>query len=321
MGRPRQWQEVSPRGPTLRALCFGNENYSSTQFSKLPSAVQDAESVKKAVEEMPDGIAQVHMNLADKQAMEGALADFLGKAFERPPRMLLFYVSGHGVQTGEQLYLVPTGASPSNRQQLSEQCLSHGEIFLTFKDWVHKVNIEDVICVLIIDACRSQLDGSVHEDSFPPTLEPQGGKRPKLWALCVAAARNKSAYAPTTSEVSAFTRHLISEECGLFQPTVPVKEALQLVCERVRTDPSVQSKYRQEPTILGLELIPDICLWPETPATQQYDVYLCYHEDDKLLARSIRDQLCLTRQCKIDIFLHAESGAGTIDLYKSSASC
>jgi uncharacterized caspase-like protein len=134
MGRPRPWQEVSPRGPMLRALCFGNENYSSAQFSKQPSAVQDAQSVKKAGDEMPDGIAQVHMNLADKQAMEGALADFLGKACERPPRMLLFYVSGHGVQTGDQLYLVPTGASPSNQQQLSEQCLSHGEIFSTFKD-------------------------------------------------------------------------------------------------------------------------------------------------------------------------------------------
>ena len=44
--------------------------------------VQDAQSVKKAVDEMPDGIAQVHMNLADKQAIEGTLADFLSKACE-----------------------------------------------------------------------------------------------------------------------------------------------------------------------------------------------------------------------------------------------
>ena len=153
----------------LRGLCFGNAKYSSAQFGELPNCVQDANSVKKAVDEMPGAEAQVHINLADKKAMQAALGDFLVKASDRPPRMLLLYVSGHGVQTGEQLYLVPTGASPGNAQQLGEQCLSHGEIFRTFKAWANsdKVNIADVVCVLIIDACRSQLDGAVHED-IPP---------------------------------------------------------------------------------------------------------------------------------------------------------
>ncbi len=309
MGRPQLWEAVSPRGPMLLALCFGNAKYSSAQFEELPNCVQDANSVKKAVDEMPGAEAQVHINLADKKAMQAALEDFLGKAKDRPPRMLLFYVSGHGVQTGEQLYLVPTGASPGNPQQLSEQCLSHGEIFRTFKDWVDKVNIADVVCVLIIDACRSQLGGTVHEEPFPHTLEPCGGERPNIWAMCVATARNKAAYAPKNLEISAFTRHLISEQCGLLQPNVPMKQALQLVCERVRTDTTVGSPYRQEPAFLGLERIPDdFVLWPESPATQQYDVYLCYHEDDILLARSIRDKLQLSGRCSNGIFFEARAG-------------
>ena len=311
MGHPRLWEAVSPRGPMLRALCFGNAKYSSAQFGELPNCVQDAISVKKAVDEMPGAEAQVHVNLADKKAMQAALDDFLGKASDRPPRMLLLYVSGHGVQTGEQLYLVPTGASPGNPQQLSEQCLSHGEIFRAFKAWADKVNIADVVCVLIIDACRSQLGGAVHENPFPHTLEPRGGERPAMWAMCVATARNKAAYAPATSEISAFTRHLISEQCGLFQPNVPIKQALQLVCERVRTDPTVKSSQRQEPALLGLEAIPDIILWPESSATQQHDVYLCYHEDDILLARSIRDKLQLSGRCSNGIFFQARAGTLT----------
>ena len=298
----------------LRALCFGNATYSSAQFGELPNCVQDANSVKKAVDEMPGAEAQVHINLADKRAMQAALDDFLGKASARPPRMLMFYVSGHGVQTGEQLYLVPTGASPGTPQQLSEQCLSHGEIFRAFEAWTDKVNIADVVCVLIIDACRRQLGGTVHEDPFPHTLEPRGGERPGMWAMCVATARSKDAYAPENSEISAFTRHLISEQSGLFQPNVPVKQALQLVCERVRTDPTVKKpSHRQEPALLGLEVIPDIILWPVPPATQQYEVYLCYHEDDILLARSIRDKLQLSGRCNDDIFFQAQAGTLTCE--------
>ena len=128
------------------------------------------------MDEVPGAEAQVHVNLADKKAMQAALDDFLGKVSDRPPRMLLLYVSGHGVQTGEQLYLVPTGASPGNPQQLSEQCLSHGEIFRAFKAWADKVNIEDVVCVLIIDACRSQLGGAQRQEADVITLPQRSGR-------------------------------------------------------------------------------------------------------------------------------------------------
>ena len=48
MGRPRLWEAVSPRGPMLRALCFGNAKYSSAQFEALPNCVLDANGVKKS---------------------------------------------------------------------------------------------------------------------------------------------------------------------------------------------------------------------------------------------------------------------------------
>ena len=91
-------------------------------------------------------------------------------------------------------------------------------------------------------------------------------------------------------------------------PLEHIKQALQLVCKRVRTDLTVNSSQRQEPALLGLEAIPDIILWPESSATQQHDVYLCYHEDDMLLARSIRDKLQLSGRCSNGIFFQARAG-------------
>ena len=178
------------------------------------------------------------------------------------------------------------------------------------------------MCVVVIDACRSEIDGSECKDPFPKALEPRGNGRPEVWALCVAAARSKAAYTspPAVSDLSAFTHHFISEECGIFEPNVPFKRALELVCERVRLS---NARQKQDPTILGLERIPDhVCLWPETPATQKFDVCICYNEEaDKPLAKIIRDQLLLTGKCSEGIFLEPETGGRNREAQFANALC
>jgi hypothetical protein len=102
---------------------------------------------------------------------------------------------------------------------------------------VHKVNIEDVICVLIIYAWRSQLDGSVHQDSSPPPLEPQGGQRPKMWALCVAAARNKMRTPQRHHKLVPSLATSSAKSVDYFNPTCPLKRpcnSLANVCAPTR---------------------------------------------------------------------------------------
>ena len=321
MAHLKRWDAIMPVGPMMRALCLGNEAYCGKQFDKLPNCVNDASSVRDMVNKVPSCKAEFKTNLADKKAMETALADFLCKASTHPPRVLLFYFSGHGVQTGDELYLVPTGASPSDNQELKEQCLSHDEIFCTFKKWGQKVKIGDVMCVVVIDACRREINGTQCNCPFPETLEPRGNSRPEVWTMCVAAARSKAAYTslPAVSDLSAFTRHFVSEECGLFEPNVPFKRALELVCQAVRLS---SSGRQQDPTILGLERIPEhICLWSDHPDTKQYDVCFLFHEKDKPLAKLMKDQLLTKRHFNEGIFLDAETGAGTRIAQFASALC
>ena len=108
----RKWDEIMPLGPTLCALCIGNDEYSADKnFSKLPNCVQDAERVADEVRKLPEAAADVHRNVKDKAGMEKALKDFLAKHAGRPPRILIFYFSGHGIQTGDTLFLLPTSAA------------------------------------------------------------------------------------------------------------------------------------------------------------------------------------------------------------------
>jgi len=321
MGPLRKWDEINPLGPMLRALCLENAAYCDDHFHYLPNSVDDATNVKEIVNTVPSSEAELETNLKDKKAMQAALAGFFGRATARPLQVWLFYFSGHGVKQGDQLYLVPTGASHSDCERLEEQRLLHGEIFCTFKDWLRKVNITDVICAVVIDACRSQVDGSECTDPFPEALEPRGNGLPEVWAMCVATARSKAAYTspPAVSDLSALTHHFISEECGVFEPNVPFKRALELVCERGRLS---NTHKKQDPTILGLEKIPELfCLWPEYSVAQQFDVCLCYNEEvDKPLAKFIGDQLLLSGKCSQGIFLKLKL-AGRIETRNLQVLC
>ena len=60
------------------------------------------------------------------------LSKILGK-IHQPPQMVLIYFSGHGVQEGDAIFLLPTGASASSDKELREQCLSHDDVFRILK--------------------------------------------------------------------------------------------------------------------------------------------------------------------------------------------
>ena len=188
-----------------------------------------------------------------------------------------------------------------------------------------EVQIIDVLFLVIIDACRSAPDGIEPMDAFPATCEPK--KRPNKWVLCVATSRGKPAYGSSVDslDLSAFTHHVVSEECGLFERNVPVRVALQLVGDRLR-DSTIQhgSSLQQDPTIIGIDRIdPNFCLLPfDEIAYKEFDVCLCYRLDvDEHIAIRVKCELEQKCETTLKIFLDPLPEGGETDRKIVQALC
>jgi len=141
----KTWEETLPHGPPLCALCMGNDAYVSSSFPALSSSVNDAKAVAAQIENKlgESGAWATDVgNIKDKAAMELQVKNFL-RQIRRPPRMVLVYVSGHGVQEGDEIFLVPTHASPSTLEELRAQCLSHDELFRILKTDLEERDVPD----------------------------------------------------------------------------------------------------------------------------------------------------------------------------------
>lgn len=310
--KQQKWEETTPRGPPLCALCIGNDKYASSNFAPLNRCVRDAEGVAQQVNSKlgtKGGWATSEKDLIDKEAMESAIIGFLShiRAHRRPPRMVMIYVSGHAVQEGDKIFLVPTRASPTSVEELRQQCLSHDDIFRILKsdledrywpdqDVSSKICIIDIIFLVIFDTCRSKLlDGELAED-YSGTLLPDPAHRPNVSVLCASTSRNGESYInpAISSSYSAFTHFLISEEqnSGLFSLNTPVKRALENACQMLREHPQ---NRKQDPTPMGLDRIPDdFCLLREERPSTEYDICFCYRSDtDHDLAEFICKELRL----------------------------
>ena len=150
-----------------------------------------------------------------------------------------------------------------------------------------KIQVTDIMFLVFLDTCRSRLGGGELADDYSETLDPE--EKPNVWALCAATSRSKVALQGAVStELSAFTHYLVSEECGLFEPNVPVRKAVEDACQKLR-----ENAKDQNPIPMGLHSIPqDFCLLRKGAAATEYDVCLCYRRDrDEDLARFFHDKL------------------------------
>ena len=159
----------------------------------------------------------------------------------------------------------------------------------------------DVYYLLIIDACRETPEEPAV--GFSGTLDPvyrdasdAKSEKAMRWALCAGTSRGSLAADAGTldaSHLGAFTSCVISEECGLFQPNVPVTTAIKLASERVRSNPS---RYQAPLTLLD-NISCDFCLYDDVPAEQErFDVCVCYRDMDtdgsgaRLVAESLKSK-------------------------------
>lgn len=141
-----KWEELQRRGPPVRALCFGINAYTSEQWTDLVNCERDAEEIAGQVRRLPDGgnggcRAKVVKGpqLSSKRSMEASVKDFLKDVDkECPPRMLFISYSGHSIQVGTDIMMVPSGASGCDEpDKLKQECFSHNDLFSILYEDMH----------------------------------------------------------------------------------------------------------------------------------------------------------------------------------------
>jgi hypothetical protein len=204
---------------------------------------------------------------------------------ERPPRIVLIFYAGQAVQEGNQIFLLPANANPKTPEDLKRTCFSHCELF--------KIEIEDVLYLVILDACRESqgVVSPVLTGFSAESHEPLPDHRPAKRVLCTSTARGNVAYDGEGGH-SPFTEALMSAECGLFQPNVPLDWALKMLCRKL------QATEQQEPCLMPAQNIPDsLCLQnvqlKQLSTEERFDVFLCHRDEgvDRAVAERLKDKL------------------------------
>ena len=137
--KPIRWQDLMKPGPTVKALCFGINKYD--HLGALDNCEADADAMAERVSRLPGNCtARVCKGgqLKDKAAMRAEIVKFVqGIDKDAPPRVVLVSYSGHAVQHGESILMVPGGA-PKEPEALKQACFSHDELFEILYQEMHK---------------------------------------------------------------------------------------------------------------------------------------------------------------------------------------
>ena len=147
------WEQVVPPGLWVQALCIGLNEYK--HWPHLKNGISDAEGIAQSIETLPASkVLPVCQNPRSKLELQTAVINFLAQIDKHsPPRIVLVFFSGHGIQEGDEIFLLPAAADPTTREQLKKQCLSHDELFRELKRGLdEKIQVNDVVYLVIIDA-------------------------------------------------------------------------------------------------------------------------------------------------------------------------
>jgi Leucine-rich repeat (LRR) protein len=204
------------------------------------------------------------------------LKGFLAGLVSAPPRVVLVYFAGHGIRRGGKMFLVPANAKLEAAPDLEQWCMSLDEVWRLLKTELDdKIDVGDVLFLVILDMCQN-LPNNLKHGLTEESLEPDVQFRPKLWALCTAAARGQTAKDGDAGGHSPFNSELLSPQCGLFEQNVSIRHALELACRRLRA-------RGQEPHVFNMNNLDAelrrICLYgPERSISEHHDVFICFRE-------------------------------------------
>ena len=287
----RKW-EFQKVGTRIYVLCIGINEYTETGWTQLKNPISDAECVEECFRKIPDTKVYFERscrNPATKKSIENVIRDFVKQIDKQhPPRIILIYYAGHGLQDGANIYIVPAKGNPKDQSTLKDQCLSHDELFRILREQLDDlIDVEDVLYFVILDTCRTALGNQTPiEAGFSAEIhEPLTGNRPKHWLLCTSTARGSTAYDGSDGN-SPFIKALLSEECGFFRQNVPLAHAFKVVDARMGA---------QKPCLMPVQNIPEsLCMYEcQRRAAEKFDVFLCYRDGgpDRDLAQRLKDKL------------------------------
>jgi hypothetical protein len=226
---PAAWQNLR-----AAVLCIGIGKYQV--LGCLPNAVRDAQALCNKVNALPDCRAKLLKDLHDRKAIRIGIRQFLKDLQKAPPGTVLVNYSGHGMQRGGTVYLLPgdadlseTTCEPDNDflpiQEILKWCREDLDMLARMLNPPRQVTF-----VLVVDACRvAEMDYA----TLPSSLEPPSGSAPGTWALCFSCSRDSTASDGPQGAHSPFAQELLDEKAGIFAPGVPLRGGLDQACKRM----------------------------------------------------------------------------------------
>jgi uncharacterized caspase-like protein len=211
---PAQSRQIAPiTGAHKLALVIGNDNYAG---KPLANGVHDAQAMRAALAEVGFTV-DVQLNVTMAQ-MEQAAERFVGRV--RPGDIALYYYSGHGIQVGDQNYLIPVDFD------------AHTAVDAKYKSYAAarmQENLEAAgagLQIIILDACR---------DNPYRTLRGAGGGLAAMQAgkgtyIAFATAPGKTADDNARGSNGLFTGELVNI---LRQPGLTLDQVFNRVRQEV----------------------------------------------------------------------------------------
>lgn len=143
MPQPQKaWADLPRQGPRVKALCLGINKYD--HLEDLANCEQDAKAMAGKIENLAGEqcTAEVYtgIGLKDKAAMREKVLNFVATIDKKaPPRVVIVSYSGHAIQDGASILMVPSGAS-AEPDALKQEGFSHDELFKILHDEIHQVS-------------------------------------------------------------------------------------------------------------------------------------------------------------------------------------
>lgn len=125
------------------ALVIGNGGYQ--QLAHLPNAVSDAQLIDKSLTSV--GFKTILITDGTRQQMVQSMKTFMESI--TPETSVLVYYAGHGIQFGEENYLIPTDSQLSSASDLPLEAFSLRMITEQLE------RAHPRIAILVLDACRN----------------------------------------------------------------------------------------------------------------------------------------------------------------------
>ena len=222
------------------ALVIGNAAYLK---SPLDNSVSDAEAVAAALADV--GFSVTTVEDATQQQMGSAIAGFVDDL--RPDDVAMFYYAGHGVQVGNENYLIPTDYAGTTETEV--QFGAHGVTSVLDKMSAARV------AILVFDACRNNPYRGIRGAAGLAAMNRLARGTLVMYSASAGAE---------ASDEGLFAARLVE---ALRQPELGISELFQ----RVQNDVESASNGRQRPALYD-ELVNDFVLRLEDPVEEDAEV-------------------------------------------------